>query len=141
MACWLYQMNAKLYRQERYRTEVWEGNTVTNWFIGEAKRRPKEVAPGDIVILFYAKTHATDRPGIYGWGIITLFDGGVMDFRPVEPSDYLKMNPLLDDEVYNIIDEIRGGFPEMTMWKVDKEPLERLRQKIAQYVYGKAHNS
>ena len=35
MACWLYQMNAKLYSHERYRTEVWEGNLVTNW-MGDA---------------------------------------------------------------------------------------------------------
>jgi len=136
MACWIYQMNAKeVYSHERYRTEVWEGNLVTNWSIGEAKGRPKKVTPGDMIILFYVKSYATDRPGIYGWGIITLFDGEVIDFRPVEPSDYLKMNPLFNDEVDKIIVESRG-FPEMTMWKVDKEQLEGLRKKIAEHVYG-----
>lgn len=137
MACWLYQMNAKeIYSHERYRTEVWEGNPVTNWSIGESKRKPKEVMPGDTVILFYTKTYATDRPGIYGWGIITLFDKEVIDFRPASPSDYLKMNPLWDDEVDGIINVIRGKMPEATMFEVKPSSLERLRKKIAEHVYG-----
>ena len=128
-------MNAKLYSHERYRTEVWEGNLVTNWGIGESKRKPKEVPLGDMVILFFAKTGAVN-PGIYGWGIITLFDKEVIDFRPTSPSDYLKMNPLWDGEISDIIDQIRGRMPEGTMWKVDDETLEQLRQKIAVHVYG-----
>ena len=135
MTCWLYQMNAKLYSHERYRTEVWEGNPVTNWGIGQSKRKPKEVLPGDIIILFFAKTGAID-PGIYGWGIITLFDKEVIDFRPAAPSDYLKMNPLWDDEISDIINQIRGGMPEGTMWKVDYGILGQLRQKIAAHVFG-----
>jgi hypothetical protein len=135
MGCWLYQMNAKLYSHERYRTEVWEGNLVTNWGIGESKRKPKEVPLGDTIILFFTKTGAVD-PGIYGWGVITLFDKEVIDFRPVAPSDYLKMNPLWDDETSNIIDQIRCGMPEGTMWKVDDGTLKLLRQKIATHVYG-----
>lgn len=135
MACWLYQMNAKLYSHERYRIEVWEGNHVTNWSIGESKRKPKEVPVGDMIILFFVKTGAVN-PGIYGWGIITLFDKEVINFRPTSPSDYLKMNPLWDEEISNIIDQIRGGMPEGTMWKVDDGILEQLRQKIAAHVYG-----
>ena len=128
-------MNAKLYSHERYSTEVWEGNTVTNWGIGESKRKPKEVLPGDIVILFFAKTGAID-PGIYGWGIITLFDKEVIDFRPAAPSDYLKMNPLWEDEISDIINQIRGRMPEGTMWKVDYGILGQLRHKIAEHVFG-----
>jgi len=134
MACWLYQMSADLYSQGRYRTEVWEGNPVTNWSIGESKRKPKEVLPGDIVVLFFARTGAVD-PGIYGWGVITLFDKEVIDFRPASPSDYLKMNPLWDDEISAIVDRIRGGMPQGTMWPVDDGTLEQLRQKIAAHVY------
>jgi hypothetical protein len=135
MACWLYQMRADQYSHERYRTEVWEGNTVTNWSIGESKRKPKEVQPGDTVILFFAKTGA-DEPGIYGWGIITLFDKEVIDFRPAPPSDYLKMNPLPEQEIIKIIDKIRGGMPEGTMFPVGAEELKHIRQKIAKHVYG-----
>jgi hypothetical protein len=135
MACWLYQMANYNFSHGRYRTEVWEGNTVTNWWIGESRRKPTEILPGDIVILFYVKTGAQE-PGIYGWGIITLFDKEVINFRPSTPSDYLKMNPLWDDEIGNIVDKIRGGMPEGTMWEVDDNILKRIRQKIASHVYG-----
>jgi len=137
MACWLYQMRADQYSHERYRTEVWEGNLVTNWSIGESKRKPKEVQFGDTVILFFARTGA-DEPGIYGWGVITLFDKEVIDFRPTPPSDYLKMNPVPEKEITKIIDKIRAGMPEGTIFPVDKEELKHLRQIIAEHVYGVA---
>lgn len=129
-------MTTDIYSHGRYRTEVWEGNPVTNWYIGESTRRPTAVQPGDIVILFFAKTGA-DEPGIYGWGIITLFDGDVIDFRPASPSDYLKMNPLWDDKIDKIVNQIRGGMPQGTMWEVDERALKQLRQEIAEHVYGK----
>lgn len=134
MACWLYQMRADWYSPERYRTEVWEGNPVTNWDIGKSKRKPKEVQSGDTVILFFVRTGA-DEPGIYGWGIITLFDKEVIDFRPASPSDYLKMNPVPEKEVIKIIDKIRGRMPEGTMFPVDAEALKQLKQKITEHVY------
>lgn len=135
MACWLYQMRTEKFSHERYRTEVWEGNPVTNWGIGESTRKPKDIQFGDTIILFYARTGA-EEPGIYGWGIITLFDKEVIDFRPASPSDYLKMNPLPEKEVIEIIDKIRGRMPEMTMFPVSKEELKHLRQKIAEHVCG-----
>lgn len=137
MACWLYQMNAEQYSHERYRTEVWEGTVTQNWTLGKSTHRPKNVMPGGILILFYAKTVAIE-PGIYGWGIITFFDKEAeeMHFRPTSPSDYLKMNPLWDDEINNIINQIRGGMPEGTIWKVDNGTLEQLRRKIAAHVFG-----
>lgn len=136
MAHWLYQMNAKSYSHERYRTEVWEGNLVTNWSIGESKRRPKEVLPGDIVILFFVRAGASE-PGIYGWGIITLFDKEVINFRPASPSDYLKMNPLPESDIIQVIDKIRGGMPQSTMFPVADDQLKDLREKIAEHVHGK----
>ena len=140
MACWLYQMNAQKYSQERYRNEVWEGSLVTNWGIGGSTHRPKEMIPGDMIILFYAKVSKIEF-GIFGWGIITFFDQEAEDlnFRPASPSDYLKMYPLWDDEISKIIDQVRGGFPEGTVWKIDKTMLEQIRQKIAKHTYGTTH--
>lgn len=135
MAHWLYQMSTEYYSHERYRTEVWEGTTVTNWGIGESKRKPTEIQPGEIVILFFARTGAYD-PGIFGWGIITLFDKEVINFRPSSPSDYLKMNPLWDNEIKSITDEIRGGMPQGTMYEVDSVILGQIRKKIAEHVFG-----
>jgi hypothetical protein len=128
-------MRNDYYSHERYRAEVWEGYPVTNWGIGESKRKPTEVQPGDMVILFFAKAGARE-PGIYGWGIITLFDKEVINFRPAWPSDYLKMSPLWDDEISDIVDEIRGGMPQGTMWKVKEESLGKIRQKIAEHIRG-----
>jgi hypothetical protein len=135
MAHWLYQMSTDYYSHERYRTEVWEGTPVTNWTIGESKRKPTDVQLGDIVIPFFARTGAHD-PGIYGWGIITFFDGEVINFRPTSPSDYLKMNSLWDKEVSDIIDEIRDGMPQGTMYEMTNGRLRELRQKIAEHNYG-----
>lgn len=38
-------MSTEYYSHGRYRTEVWEGTPVTNWGIGESKRKPTEVLP------------------------------------------------------------------------------------------------
>ena len=137
MACWLYQINAKdWWPLERYRTEVWEGQLVTNWTNGEATRRPKDVLPGDTIVLYLVKT-GTDEPGIYGWGIITSFHKEeFIDFRPSPPSDYLKMNPVPEEEVRGIIREIRGDFNALAMFKVNDKQYRELRQKIAEHVYG-----
>jgi len=137
MACWLYQMNAARYSHERYRTEVWEGTVTQNWTLGKSTHRPKNVMQGDMLILFYAKTVAIE-PGIYGWSIVTFFDKEAeeMHFRPTSPSDYLKMNPLWDQQVSKIIDRVRAGMPEGTMFPVDDGTLEQLRRKIAAHVYG-----
>ena len=45
-------------------------------------------------------------------------------------------NPLWDGEISDIIDEIRGGMPQGTMWEVDDDALAQLRQKIAEQVCG-----
>jgi hypothetical protein len=138
MACWLYQINALTqYSQERYRSEVWEGNVVTNWTIGDALSKPKEMMPGDTIILFYVKASKID-PGIYGWGVIIAFDKESEDlnFRPASPSDYLKMNPVPERSVIAIIDVIRGKMTQKTIFKVEPKELEQLRQKIAEHVYG-----
>ncbi|HUV44954.1 MAG TPA: hypothetical protein VMW13_09010 [Dehalococcoidales bacterium] len=135
MACWLYQMSAKKYSHEQYRSEVWEGVVIQNWFLGESKRKPKEIKSGDMIILLYVRTNAKD-PGIYGWGIVTWCDGEWIHFRPSHPSDYLKMNPVPEQEVTKVIDKIRGGMPEGTIFPVDYEELKQIRQKVAEHVYG-----
>ena len=131
MAAWLYQMNHAQFSHERYRNEVWEGTQVTNWGGGEAKRRPKDVQSGDILVLFYSKTNAPD-PGIYGWGVVTYFDEETVNFRPVFPSDYLKMNPIVEGEVSEIIKHIRGPVATGTMWKIEREDLDKIRDLISE---------
>jgi len=137
MAYWIYQMSAKYWLPERYRTDVWEGND-TIWDVNKISPTGDPPRPGDILVLFYAKAGVAvaDR-GIYGWAIIMWHEDGEVRFRPTPPSDYLKMNPLWNDEINYIINQIRGRMPRGTMWKVDDNLMERLREKIAQHVYGK----
>jgi len=127
MGFWLYQMNSKVWSHERYRAEVWEGNDTT-WDtskITPARRFPEL---GDVVVLFYAKVSAD--PGIYGWAIVLWCDGKEIRFRPASPSDHLKMNPLWNDKVSGIVDQIRGGMPQGTMWEIPTDLMGRLRQMI-----------
>jgi hypothetical protein len=88
------------------------------------------------MILFYAKAKTTD-PGVYGWGIVLWCDGQEINFRPTPPSDYLKMNPMWDEEVDEIINTFRGRMPMATMFEDKTNSLEHLRKKISQHVYGK----
>ncbi len=132
MAFWLYQMSATYWSPERYRTDVWEGHDMT-WDIGKISPAGSSPRPGDIVVLFYAKTGGGDC-GIYGWAVILWCEGKEVRFRPTPPSDYLKMNPLWNDSVSDIIDQIRGGMPRGTMWNIDTNLMSDLRQNIAQNV-------
>lgn len=135
MACWLYQMDAKVWSPERYRAEVWEGGTTTNWKVGKIKPTGAKPQPGDTIILYYVKAHTTD-PGIYGWGVVEWCDGNDIHFRPASPSDFQKMKPVWNDEISDIVDRIRGGMKMGTMWEIDFNTLVELRRKISQLVYG-----
>lgn len=137
MALWLYQMNAKKWPVERYRAEVWEGSDIQNWGVGEvrastAARLPR---PGEMLILFYVKSGQID-PGIYGWGIVLRCDKEEMNFRLAPPSDYLKMNPVWDDDVDRTIAGFCGKWRQATLFEDKGNSLEHLREKIAQHVYG-----
>ncbi len=131
MACWLYQMNAETWSPERYRAEVWEGNTTTNWSVGKLIPAGGKPQPGEIIVLFYAKSYTND-PGIYGWGVISWCDGKEIHFRPTSPSDYLKMKPAWNDEIDTLINGIRGGMKMGTMWEIHN--YHELRLKVSQLV-------
>ena len=128
-------MNHERYPHEQYRNEVWEGVVIQRWPLGESKRKPKEIKPGDTVILFYVRTKAKD-PGIYGWGIISWCDGDWIHFRLSSPSDYLKINPVPEQKVSKIIDAIRDGMSEGTIFPVGDDEFKQIRQKVAEHVYG-----
>ncbi len=128
MANWLYQMNAGIWRPENYRTEIWENNNTT-WTIGKISPAGSQPKIGDTIVLFYT---VRDR-GIYGWAVILRYEEKEIYFRPATPSDYLKMNPLWDDDVKNIVDEIRP-MPRGNMWEINDNLMSRIREKISQYI-------
>ena len=104
MATWLYQMSGKAWAPERYREEIWEGDE-TSWPQGAVRGGQPE--SGDSITLWYARS-VSDDPGLYGWGVILGAREGVIRWRPVAPSDYLKMDPLFDQKLSGLVDEIRG---------------------------------
>ena len=140
MTCWLYQMTIEKWPYERYRAEVWEGAVTLNWKVREIIPRKGMRQYGDIIIFYYIKSDKID-PGIYGWGVVLWCNGDDIHFRPSSPSDYLKMNPLWDKEVEQIIENIRGNWAEATMFEDKKDSIKTLRQKITQHVYGKLLSS
>lgn len=134
MAYWLYQMSSTVWAPDQYRIEVWEGEH-TNWQTNRVVPKGNSPQPGDIMLLFYAPTGESD-PGIYGWVVVTRFDDGEVRFRPSSPSDYLKMNPVWDDDIKNIIGQIRGKVATGTVWKINEELFKQLRKKITQHLYS-----
>jgi len=138
MAAWLYQMTAnddEPWGPEEYRIEVWQGQTVT-WPVGKLSSSDgRSPSPGDIIILFFAKSNNAE-PGVYGWGIVSAFierkPRSRVKFLPTPPSDYLKMAPLWNDGIDKLINEIRGGFNQGTMWQMTVEQLNVVRLHIQQ---------
>lgn len=142
MSTWIYQINPEQWPPERYRLEIWEGERWC-WPVGKklpAKQTPK---PGDVVVFFYSRGRGkgTD-PGFYGWAIILEWygqgEGSEIYFRPVAPSDLLKMHPWSDETALSLADEIRGPIKQGTMWLVRDELVPHLRAGICEWLGGLA---
>jgi len=102
-----------------------------------------EMRPGDLVIFFFCPTgpKKTQDYGIYGWGVITRYSRQrqKITFKAMPPSDYLKMSVCIDDEVYDLVREIRKGdkgkgVEQLTMYPVPFDHLERIRLKIREHM-------
>ena len=140
MSAWLYQMSVDYWRHERYRADVWQGADTT-WDVG--KIVPAEATPqaGDIIVLYYVEAEkgvkpAERDPGIYGWGIVLWYEDKEIRYRPTSPSDYLKVNPLWNDEVNKLVDDIRGRMKQGTMWKISDKHLRDIRALVAKHASG-----
>jgi len=147
MSMWLYQLNQKLWGPQRYRMEIWEGERWS-WSVGEKKLGPtaEPPRPGDTVVFFYAKTGGYD-PGFYGWAVVTAWvpkeeEAEKKDhiyFRPVAPSDHLKMDPWWDGDhgvAEQLADRIRGPFMQATLWWVSEPDSAALRRGIKRWLSG-----
>ncbi len=131
MSMWLYQMSAQRWEPEEYRQEVWEGE-ILRWPVGQLVRRGQEMpAPGDTVLLFFAKTGNLE-PGIYGWGVVLSYDDArkSLSYRPTSPSDYLKMDPVWGNDIRSLIDQIRAGMTQGTMWHIPNKTAGAIRLKV-----------
>ena len=111
MSTWLYQISPKNWDPNRYRVDIWENQQWT-WPVGKILPSSENPVPGDIVVFFYAPSGGED-PGFYGWAIIVEWyrGNGNKDiyFRPVSPSDHLKMHPWWDKTSQELANKIRGA--------------------------------
>ncbi len=135
MASWLYQLSTDLWSPERYRLEIWEGERW-NWSVGAKPKKEPLPKPGDIVAFFYAPSGGTD-PGFYGWAIVLEWypdSNAPLYFRPVAPSDRLKMDPWWDDEAKTVADRIRGPMKQSTLWPISDKDALAIRRGIARWL-------
>ncbi len=138
MATWLYQLSPKVWSPERYRLEVWEGEKW-NWPAGEKPPSTDTPQPGDTVAFFYSPTGGKD-PGFYGWAVVLEWypeSTSPLYFRPVAPSDHLKMHPWWDDAASTLADDIRGTVKQGTLWKIPDRLLPTLRTGIRKWLSTK----
>jgi hypothetical protein len=140
MASWLYQMTTNdedPWGPNEYRLDVWQGDSIT-WPVGNVKvRGMSDIRAGDVIVLFFAKS-GTAEPGIYGWGVITNLVRGKsrqrIKFKVTPPSDFLKMSVCWDLELEKLVDSIRGGFKQGTMWAIKPEEFEEIKRKINRHI-------
>ena len=114
---WLYQMDQRQWPPNSYRLDIWERERWT-WPVGR-KASTGSPKPGDRVVFFYAPSGGIE-PGFYGWALVLDWheDERGMYFRPVAPSDHLKMHPWWDDAAKDIADKVRGKVKQGTLWEV-----------------------
>ena len=134
MSTWLYQINQKMWSPERYRIEIWEGEKWV-WTVGSRSSAGKSPDAGDTVVFFYAPSSGKDS-GFYGWAVVLewLEENHSLYFRPVAPSDHLKMHPWWDNRASALADEIRGRMKQKTMWLIPAELVPAIRFGITSWL-------
>jgi hypothetical protein len=118
-----------------YRLKVWEDRPI-RWPVGKiVSRGLKEITPGDAIILFFVKT-GKDYPGIYGWGVIDKYNEqrNEIVFQVTPSSDYLKTDPIGDEDVEKLIDRIRGKGKQGTLWGISRDEFSILCNKVRERI-------
>lgn len=94
------------------------------------------------MVFFYAPTGRAD-PGFYGWAVVLewLREGGVIYFRPVSPSDRLKMHPWWDEKAAELAERIRGRVKQGTLWRVPEDLVPELREGLVAWACSPGHLS
>lgn len=135
MAMWLYQMSQRDWPPNNYRLDIWE-NERWKWPVGRMVGSEDTPAPGDTAVFFYAPSGGSEA-GFYGWAVILqwLEEGERrFYFRPVAPSDQLKMHPWWDEEARRIANQVRGEVKQGTLWRVPDELVPAIGAGITAWV-------
>ena len=139
MAKWLHQLTEKSWSLNNYCLDIWEGERW-EWEVGRVTRAVTEPKPGGTVAFFYALAKCIE-PGSYGWAVILLWTTEEKQrfyFRPVPPSDQLKMRPWWDDQAKQIADQVSGKVARGTLWPVPDDLTKVIRAGISSWVNGGA---
>jgi hypothetical protein len=56
-----------------------------------------------------------------------------VEFRALPPSDYLKVDPLWNDVVEQVVERVRGTVKQGTMWRVPRNDFSVLRDQIRRH--------
>jgi len=126
MAMWLYQLSQKVWSLNNYRLDIWEGERW-EWEVGKVTGSVSVPRPGDTVA------------GFYGWAVILLWTTEEKQrfyFRPVPPSDQLKMRPWWDKKAEEIADKVRQPVKMGTLWPVTDDLAAELGAGISAWVSG-----
>lgn len=137
MSVWLYQINQRKWKPERYRLEIWEGQDWA-WPVGQKLTRGRTPQAGDTVVFFYAPSGGTDA-GFYGWAVVLEWfeaSSAPLRFRPVAPSDCLKMDPWWGKRAAALADRIRGKVKQGTLWLFPEGAVTELRAGVAAWLGG-----
>ncbi len=135
MSTWLYQISPQEWSPDRYRVEIWEGEKSA-WPVGAKFTGGKTPQPGDTVVFFYSPTGGSD-PGFYGWAVVLEWyetSSTPLYFRPVAPSDYLKMHPWWDTSASKLANMIHGKVKQRTLWIVEGDLAKKIRRGIAEWL-------
>lgn len=135
MAYWLYQMSIHSengWSHDEYEKEVREG-TSTEGMYALKVRSPSGIKPqkGDMAILFFAWS-GDPKGGICGWAEVLQYDEAeeTIDLKPREPTDRLKVKPILNETVKDITKRIRRGFFQGNIWEVPPDLVLPFKQMI-----------
>src|SRR5207237_1427806 len=66
----------------------------------------------------------------YGWAVVLEYYSDVLYFRPVAPTNHLKMHPWWNHEAEELANEVRGAMKQATLWPVQDHHWKRIRRGI-----------
>ena len=85
-----------------------------------------------------SSTHLpVEKPGFYGWAVSLEWypnTDSPLYFRPVAPSDYLKMWPWWNQAAADLADDVRGTMKQGTLWRIPQPLAEKLRSGLAEWI-------
>src|SRR4051794_26438942 len=135
---WLYQLTQAEWPINSYRLDIWEGERW-RWGVKRVVGTEKTPVPGDTICFYYARADCP-APGFCGWAVVLQWveegDARRVYFRPVAPSDQLKMRPWGNEEARKVADAVRGPVPRGTLWLVGEASAAMIGAGIARWVHG-----